>query len=51
MAVVRITKKQIEVANKAREAALQKDAAFRAHQDLQQRTAREAAVRSKRDAS
>jgi hypothetical protein len=51
MAIVRITKNQIEAANKAREAALQKDPAFRAHQEQQQRTVREAAVRGKGETS
>jgi len=37
MAIIRITKKQIEAANKAREAALKKDDGFRRHEEERQR--------------
>ena len=49
MPIIRVTKKQIEAANKAREAALKKDADFRRFEELRQRfeeanKAREAAL-------
>jgi hypothetical protein len=49
MPIIRVTKKQIEAANKAREAALKKDADFRLHEEQRQRLedsarAREAAL-------
>jgi len=44
MAIVRLTKKQIEEANKAREAALQEDHDFRLHDEQLQRLRREAAA-------
>jgi hypothetical protein len=37
MPIIRITKKQIEAANKAREAALQKDPDFRRYEEQRQR--------------
>jgi len=37
MAIIRVTKKQIEAANKAREAALKKDPDFRLHEEQRQR--------------
>jgi hypothetical protein len=40
--IIRITKKQIEEANKAREAALKEDQDFRLHDEQRQRLAREA---------
>ena len=44
MAVIRITRKQIEDAHKAREAALLKDPEFRQHDEQLQRIGREAAA-------
>ncbi len=44
MAIIRITRKQIEEANKAREAALLKDHDFRQHEEQRQRLGREAAA-------
>jgi hypothetical protein len=44
MAIIRITRKQIEEANKAREAALLKDHDFRLHDEQLQRLRREAAA-------
>ena len=44
MPIIRVTKKQIEEANKAREAALLKDPEFRQHEELRQRIVREAAA-------
>ena len=41
MAIIRITKKRIEEANKAREAALLKDPDFRRHVEQRQRLERE----------
>jgi hypothetical protein len=41
--IIRVTRKQIEEANQAREAALQKDDDFRLHEEQQQRLALEAA--------
>jgi len=41
MAIIRITKKQIEEANRAREAALLKDADFRRHEEQRQRVERD----------
>ena len=49
MAIIRITKKQIEEANKAREAALQKDAYFRLYEELRQRLEAEAAAAPKEE--
>ena len=37
MPIIRVTRKQIEAANKAREAALKKDAGFRLHEEERQR--------------
>jgi hypothetical protein len=37
MPIIRVTKKQIEAANKAREAALKKDDDFRRHEERRQR--------------
>jgi hypothetical protein len=37
MPIIRITKRQIEAANKAREAALKKDEDFRRHEEQRQR--------------
>lgn len=37
MSIIRITRKQIEAANKAREAALKKDEDFRRHEEQRQR--------------
>ena len=42
MTIIRISKKQIEEANKAREAALKEDQDFRLHDEQRQRLAREA---------
>jgi hypothetical protein len=42
MTIIRITKKQIEEANKARDAALEEDQDFRLHDEHRQRLAREA---------
>lgn len=42
MTIIRITKKQIEEANKAREAALKEDQDFRLHDEQRQRLARQA---------
>lgn len=42
MTIIRITKKQIEEANKAREAALNEDQDLRLHDEQRQRLAREA---------
>ena len=49
MPMIRVTRKQIEAANKAREAALKKDDEFRRHEEQRQRfvevaKAREAAL-------
>jgi hypothetical protein len=49
MPIIRVTRKQIQAANKAREAALKKDDDFRRHEEQRQRfeetnKAREAAV-------
>ena len=49
MPIIRVTRKQIEAANKAREAALKKDDDFRRHEEQRQRfeeaaKAREAAL-------
>jgi hypothetical protein len=40
--IIRITKKQIEEANKARDAALKEDQDFRLHEEQRQRLTREA---------
>ena len=50
MPIIRVTKKQIEAANKAREAALKKDGDFRLHEEQRQSfeeasKAREAALK------
>lgn len=37
MPIIRVTRKQIEAANKAREAALKKDDDFRLHEEQRQR--------------
>jgi len=37
MPIIRVTKKQIEAANKAREAVFKKDADFRLHEERRQR--------------
>lgn len=42
MTIIRITKKQIEEANKARDAALKEDQDFRLHEEQRQRLTREA---------
>jgi hypothetical protein len=42
--IIRVTKKQIEEANKAREAALLKDQEFRRHEEQLERLVREAAA-------
>ena len=42
MPIIRVTKKQIEEAHKAREAALMKDQELRLHEELLQRFVREA---------
>ena len=42
MAIIRISKKQIEEANRARETALQEDQDFRLHDEHRQRLSREA---------
>ena len=49
MPIIRVTRKQIQTANKAREAALKKDGDFRLHEEQRQRfeeanKAREAAL-------
>jgi len=44
MPIIRVTKKQIEEANKARQAALKKDKEFRQHEEQRQRLIREAAA-------
>jgi hypothetical protein len=44
MPIIRVTKKQIEEANKAREAALMKDPEFRLHEEQRQRLVHEAAA-------
>jgi hypothetical protein len=54
MPIIRITKKQIEAANKAREAALKKDEDFRRHQEHLERfveaaKAREVALKKDED--
>jgi molecular chaperone DnaK (HSP70) len=54
MPIIRVTKKQIEAANKAREAALEKDDDFRRYQEQRQRfeeiaKAREAALKKNDD--
>jgi hypothetical protein len=51
MPIIRVTKKQIQAANKAREAALKKDGDFRRHEEQRQRfeeaaKAREAALQN-----
>ena len=51
MAILRITKKQIEEANSAREAALKKDAAFRQHHEHLQQVIRTVAAAKKEDES
>jgi hypothetical protein len=57
MPIVRVTKKQIEAANKAREAALKKDGDFRRHAEAQRQQieaankAREAALRKEIEAA
>jgi hypothetical protein len=52
VAIIRITRKQIEEANKAREAALLKDDDFRRHDEELRRLGREAAkVREKEQPS
>jgi hypothetical protein len=56
MPIIRITKRQIEVANKAREAALKKDDDFRRFEEQRQRfeeaaKAREAALQKERKAA
>jgi hypothetical protein len=47
MPIIRVTKKQIEEASKAREAALLKDQDFRLHDEQRQRFVREAAAVAK----
>ncbi|MFN2601520.1 MAG: hypothetical protein ABR582_02060 [Gemmatimonadaceae bacterium] len=42
MTIIRITKKQIEEANEARDAALKEDQDFRLHDEQRQRLSREA---------
>ena len=42
MTIIRITKKQIEEANKARDTALEEDEDFRLHEEQRQRLSREA---------
>jgi DNA polymerase III delta prime subunit len=51
VAVIRITKKQIEEANKAREAALLKDHDFRLHEEQQERLSSEAIAAKEKDQS
>ena len=56
MPIIRVTRKQIEAANKAREAALKKDADFRRFEEQRQRfeeaaKAREAALQKERKAA
>ena len=48
MPIIRVTKKQIEEANKAREAAVLKDQEFRLHEEHLERLMREAAERKER---
>ena len=48
-AYIRLTRKQIEEANKAREAALQKDDDFRLHEEQHQRLELEAAAARKEE--
>lgn len=45
MPIIRVTRKQIEEANKAREAALRSDDDFRSHDQQRERLQREAAER------
>ena len=45
MPIIRVTRKQIEEAHKAREEALRSDADFRAHEEQHERLQREAAER------
>jgi hypothetical protein len=47
--IIRVTRKQIEEANKAREAALQKDPDFRLHDEQRQRLELEAAAARKEE--
>ena len=47
MSIIRVTKKQIEEANKARQAALVQDQEFRLHEERLERLAREAAAMKK----
>ena len=49
MPIIRVTRKQIEEANKAREAALQKDDDFRLHDEQCQRPEPEAAADRKEE--
>ena len=49
MPIIRVTRKQIEEANKAREAALQKDDDFRLHEEQHQRLELEAAAACKEE--
>lgn len=56
MPVIRVTRKQIKEANKAREVALKKDDDFRRHEEQRQRfeeaaKAREAALQTERKAA
>ena len=56
MPIIRVTKKQIERANKAREVALKKDDDFRRHEEQRQRfeeatRARETALQKERKAA
>ena len=51
VAVIRITRKQIEDANKAREAALLKDNDFRQHEEQRQRVRQEAAAAAQKAAA
>ena len=48
MPIIRVTRKQIEEANKAREAAFQNDADFRLHEEQQRRLELEAAAAAAR---
>jgi hypothetical protein len=45
--IIRVTRKQIEEANKAREAALQKDEEFRLHEEQRKRLLLETDARKK----
>jgi hypothetical protein len=49
MPIIRVTKKQIEEANKAREAALLKDQEFRLHEEQLERLVREAAAAKEKE--